>query len=125
MITANFVLENQRKVFAVPGLITSGVSRGPHDLIKKGVKMVMSIEDITAEMGMSSKFLSPIKAQAVKGDSQEETKIITMRLVQNETFDEMVKKLQIEPSKLGDLLSFMEMKRYIQRLSTGYFTVKQ
>jgi DNA processing protein len=42
LITANFAFEFGRKVFAVPGPITSSVSKGPISLIAKGAKMVMT-----------------------------------------------------------------------------------
>lgn len=50
LITADFALEQGKEVFAVPGPITSEVSRGANRLIQDGAKLVMGVEDILAEL---------------------------------------------------------------------------
>lgn len=46
LITAKFAIDQNRDVLAVPGLITSPQSLGPHNWLKLGAKLVTSIEDI-------------------------------------------------------------------------------
>ncbi|MGI5826206.1 MAG: DNA-processing protein DprA [Patescibacteria group bacterium] len=50
MITASFAAEQGREVFAVPGPITSDTSKGTSELIKKGAKLVNTVEDILEEL---------------------------------------------------------------------------
>ncbi|GIR64070.1 MAG: hypothetical protein CM15mP68_7360 [Pseudomonadota bacterium] len=43
-------LEQGRDVFAMPGPVTSEVSRGCHRLIQQGAGLVLSVEDVLADM---------------------------------------------------------------------------
>jgi len=50
MISASWAAEQGREVFAIPGPITSPMSKGTAELIKKGAKLVTGIEDILEEL---------------------------------------------------------------------------
>lgn len=54
MMTAKLAAEQGREVFAIPGSIHSPVSKGCHELIKQGAKLVDCIQDITNELASTS-----------------------------------------------------------------------
>ena len=115
LITAENALELGRKVFAVPGPITSTLSKGPLSLLRKGAVLVTSVDDILSELGKSKKRM----ATPLKGDSKTEQQIIDILQGQSQHFDQLVKGLHIEASALGGILSLMEIKGMIHRSATG------
>jgi DNA processing protein len=52
LITADFALELGREVFAVPGEITSGLSKGTNDLIRQGATPLLRPDDVLEALGL-------------------------------------------------------------------------
>lgn len=121
LITAEVAMQHKRPVFAVPGPITSSLSQGPYKLIGKGAKLVTSSEDILRELGITNQEIRLQKE--IKGDTEEEQEIID--LLQNESlqFDDIVRKTKMDSSKIGILLSFMEMKGLVKSLDGGFYSL--
>ncbi|MBI2443199.1 MAG: DNA-protecting protein DprA [Candidatus Levybacteria bacterium] len=119
LITASNAASLQRPVFAVPGPITSSLSKGPFKLIAQGAKLVTSAEDILKELSIA---INPpsLKLRRAKGETKEEQMIID--LLQNEalSFDEIVRKTKISAATMGGILSMMEMKGVIKNTSHGF-----
>ena len=51
LITAKTALDYNREVMAVPGKVDSPLSKGAHQLIKQGAKLIESVEDVMEALG--------------------------------------------------------------------------
>ncbi|MEK7517340.1 MAG: DNA-processing protein DprA [Patescibacteria group bacterium] len=124
LITADYARKFGRPVFAVPGPITSGMSKGPYKLIQRGAKLVTKAEDILKEFKIqNSKGKITTQNSKVNDATKEEMEIL--KLLQNEPlhFDELVRRTRFDSSKIGALLSLMEIKGLIKGLESGQFSI--
>lgn len=127
LITADYALKFNRKVFAVPGPITSQLSKGPYKLIEKGGKLVTSAQNIISELGIKNYELGSIKGQksikSIKGSTKEEEAIL--KILQNEalSFDEIARRTKLASSKLASTLSIMEIKGMVKDLENGDYAL--
>jgi len=76
MITAGAALDNNREVMAVPGKIDSPLSKGAHQLIKQGAKLVESIEDVMEALGyIGEQLQSHVNAAATQASEKVEVSL--------------------------------------------------
>ncbi len=120
LITANVALVINRPAFAIPGPITSSLSKAPLKLIEKGGKLVTSAGDICRELKISS-FAKASEGQAkLQNLSKNELKII--QLLENEglSFDEIVRCSNLNSSVIAGLISMLEIKGIIKNSGGSY-----
>jgi DNA processing protein len=70
LITAKEAMENNRDVMAVPGKIDSPLSKGTHQLIKEGAKLIESIEDVMEALGYIGQQLHSQASAAAKAAAE-------------------------------------------------------
>lgn len=121
LITAEHALKQGKTVFAVPGPITSMMSRGALKLLKQGAILVQNSQDITKELGiMSSKLLKSKTDPKLKNLSKDEKKIVESLESEEKTIEELVRETKIPMHKLSIILSEMELKGLLKN-SGGKF----
>ncbi|OGE44353.1 DNA protecting protein DprA [Candidatus Daviesbacteria bacterium RIFCSPLOWO2_01_FULL_39_12] len=124
LITAKLAVEQGREVFAVPGPITSSLSKGPIDLIKLGAKAIFDAQEILDEMGMGKVKSSKLKVKSVEELSKEER--LVWECLENDTLhiDEIGRKLNVKAATISALLIKMEIKGIVQNLGNGNYCRK-
>lgn len=124
LITADYAFKFNRKVFAIPGPITSSLSKAPLGLIARGAKLVLSAEDILTELGVKS-YETRTKSPNSQFVNLTKDELRIVEILENESlhFDEIVRKLNVDSSKVGILLSMMEMNGLIKSTGGGNFSL--
>ena len=118
LITASDAGAQGREVFAVPGPITSSLSKGPTELIKKGAKLVTSVEDILEEFQIKGN----TRQRPSFGEATEEEKRV-IQILENEPieFDTIVRIINLPAGKVGSLLSVMEIKGMVKNVGNNTY----
>ena len=120
LITARLALEQGREVFAVPGPITSNLSKGPIDLIKEGARVVMNAEEILDELGINQVQSSKIKVSN-EDLSKDEAQILDILENEQLHIDEICRKLDLSAAKVSGTLLKMEISGLVQNLGSGMY----
>ena len=116
LITASFAQKYKKRIFAVPGPVTSAISLGTNNLIKSGLaKMAVSAEDILSEMNWSG------KEKRVKNET--DNRDLLLQLLSNEplTVDEIALSLNSSVEKVSVKLSLLQLKSQIEEKNGKYY----
>lgn len=125
LISASFALDQNKEVFAVPGNVDRKLSRGTNWLIKKGARLVETVDDILNEIEI---------LRALKGDVPPELfENVLSALPEREKavysvlgpeplhVDEIIKLTGLETSNVLSLLLSLELNGYIAQQAGKLF----
>lgn len=119
LITVEQATDQGRDVFAVPGRIDSRASRGCHDLIKNGAKLVTHVDDILSEYqqlfqnAVPSPSLQSRGARALTPDEQALLKPLDGGDL---NVDTLIRMSGLSPASVNVLLLGLEMRRIVKLL---------
>lgn len=120
LITARLALEQGRDVFAVPGPVTSQLSRGPADLIKEGARLVFETKDILDELGVNQ--VQSMKLKVKSEDlSEGERKILECLNNENRHIDEVCRLVRLDAAKTSAALLKMEISGLVRNIGGGIY----
>ncbi len=121
LITANLTEKLERKLFSIPGPLTSSVSIGTANLIKEGrAEIVTDPEDILKFFKKKQSTINFKNKNNKYPDNSLKKKIIDSLKVEPLTVDELSRKLEIPIASLGGIISEMQIDGIIEEDSGKY-----
>lgn len=142
LITAEYALEQNRDLFAVPGDITRGHSKGTHGLIRQGATLVSSANDILREykllyMNTLKQYTEPTeeKKQVIKentavlqderydGLSETAKKVVSNLSITPIQFDKLLHITQLSAEELSAELMMLEISGFVKTLPGKNFVL--
>jgi DNA processing protein len=115
LITANYALEQNREVFAVPGNITSENSGGTNRLIRQGAKAVLGTSDILEELAPVLKgFIRAEQRQAAQL-SEAETRLCACMTREPKHIDLLSREAQLPVQTMLDMLLSLELRGLVRQ----------
>ena len=122
LITARLAAECGREVFAIPGSIHSPLSKGCHQLIRQGAKLIDSVADILDELHASSPSqrqpaqpAQPARSEAEAGDAD----FLALMGCDPVAADELAQRAGIGAAQVSAKLFDLELAGHIARLPGG------
>ncbi|MBU2265386.1 DNA-processing protein DprA [Patescibacteria group bacterium] len=123
LITANFAKKFGRKLFVVPGPITSENSKGIMELIKEGAIPISSARDILDFYGEQSARRSTNVLRLAEHEPKAGIERQIIKQLQREPLgiDMISRNLSMPAAKIGTILSMMQLKGQIKQEGNKYY----
>jgi DNA processing protein len=128
LITARLASEQGREIFAIPGSIHNPLSRGCHQLIRQGAKLVESADDIVSELGPLVEHLvrdpehsGPDQNDEVGIDADYEILLDAMAY-DPATADELANRSGLTIDQVSSMLLILELEGKIEAQAGGRYS---
>jgi len=137
LITAHSALEYNREVMAIPGKIDSPFSKGTHQLIKQGAKLIESVQDVIEALGYIGRQIDDhVCTQAEKTQKNIETPLFDvskLKLSDDEKIiydcladepmhiEQIIGEVDLAPGSINAQLISLRLKGLIKQLPGSMF----
>ncbi|MDA8099042.1 MAG: DNA-processing protein DprA [Nitrospiraceae bacterium] len=119
LITADFARKQSRKLFAVPGNVSSPVSKGSNSLISQGAILVSQAADVLRHLG--GRDVPPQLQPPLPLLSPDEAAALSQLTSEPLHIDDLGAKLGSDPGRLSGVLTVLELKGLAKQLPGKYF----
>lgn len=125
LITADMALEQGKEVYALPGMVSSELSRGCNKLISEGAGILLGIDELYEELRLNAKFSVNFgekkeKKNKIMLESNEELVYSCLRQVPKNRED-ILKETSLMPQELSSILVALELNGYIKERFGLYY----
>lgn len=121
LITARLAGEQGRDVFAIPGSIHSPLSKGCHQLIKQGAKLVESAQDVLEELGNYTVTQQHMPEPAPQPVITEAHRLLAAMGYDPVDIDTLAVRCGLDAATISAQLLELELQGLIERLPGGMY----
>ncbi len=128
LISARLAAEQGREIFAIPGSIHNPMSRGCHQLIRQGAKLVESAADIVDELGPLVKHMlqttdEPTTPPAgTTHEDEDYQKLLAALAFDPTTSDELAEISGLTIDQVSSMLLILELEGKIEAIAGGRYS---
>lgn len=122
LITADYALEQNREVFALPGNIFSLSSAGPNNLIKKGATPITCANDVLETLNLERIDYIKINRELLPKTPDEQA-ILDILSHEPIHLNEIVRLTRLDTSVINSTLTIMEMKGLVKSASNMKYII--
>jgi DNA processing protein len=115
LITADYALEQDREVFAVPGSILSPQSSGTNRIIQQGAKLVRNTGDVMEELNVRA-VTGQLEFKEILPENDMEKQLLKFLGVEPVHIDEVCRASGLPTPVVSSTLAMMELKGMVKQL---------
>ena len=119
LITARLAGEQGRDVFAIPGSIHSPFSKGPHQLLREGAKLVETASDVLAEIGIAPAPQEPAPSSEIAVDEPSHEALLDAIGHDAIDLDTLIARTRLRADEINAALTALEIDGRVAPLPGG------